>query len=197
MKHKLWSTKNSFGGRTLVSKDIQSSKETLMLGHRATLYGHENNSSATISYPKDGSIVKQSKFDELKKQIKNLENSQFLCMKYRCNTEPDSYEDVQFRLTGKEFMPSKKITQLERYKLHLRKKGKKRKISLLLDKTPFQEVKDINNRVSFLDVQDVNINQNNYRENSLKKKETPSIVRKYYRPQTGVNHRSMSELGKK
>lgn len=81
-------------------------------------------------------------------------------MKYRCCTEPDSFEDVQFKLTGKEFMPSKKITQLERYKMHLRKKGKKRKISLLLDKTPFEEVKDINNRVSFLDVQDVIVSQN-------------------------------------
>jgi len=89
-----------------------------------------------------------------------LENSQFLSMKYRCSTEPDSYEDVQFRLTGKEFMPSKKITQLEKYKMQLRKKGKRRKISLLLDKSPFEEVKDSNNKVSLLDVQDINISQN-------------------------------------
>ena len=33
------------------------------------------------------------------------------------------------------------------------------------------------------------------RDCNLKRKETPSIVKKYYRPQTGQNHRSMSELG--
>jgi len=57
-------------------------------------------------------------------------------------------------------MPSKKITQLEKYKMQLRKKGKRRKISLLLDKSPFEEVKDSNNKVSLLDVQDINISQN-------------------------------------
>ena len=58
MKHKLWNTKNNYGGRTLVSKDIQSNKETIILGQKATVYGHPSNEIATISYPKDRSIVK-------------------------------------------------------------------------------------------------------------------------------------------
>jgi len=40
MKHKLWNTKNSFGGRTLVNKDFNCHKETFMLGQKATIYGH-------------------------------------------------------------------------------------------------------------------------------------------------------------
>ena len=119
-----------------------------------------------------------------------MENSQFLCMKYRCNTEPDHSDELHFKMTGKEFMPSKKIAQLEKYKMHLRKKGRTRKISLLLEKSQPEEVKD-NNCVSFLEVKDFNTSQNNHRESSLKRKETPSIVRKYYRPQTGQNTRSM------
>lgn len=43
MKHKLWNTKNSYEGRTLVSKDLHSHKGTLMLGQKATIYGQQNN----------------------------------------------------------------------------------------------------------------------------------------------------------
>ena len=125
-------------------------------------------------------------------------------MKYRCNTEPDNFDDIACRMTGKEFMPSKKIAQLERYKMHLRKKGKTRKISLLLQKTQPDEVKELT-AVSYLEVKDFNTShthqnpskefvssQSTHKESSLKRKETPSIVRKYYRPQTGQNVRSMS-----
>jgi hypothetical protein len=63
MKHKLWNTKNSFGGRALVSKDLNSHKETLMLGQKAIIYGHPNKESQTISYQKDEPIAKESKFD--------------------------------------------------------------------------------------------------------------------------------------
>ena len=117
-------------------------------------------------------------------------------MKYRCNTEPDQCDDPHFKMTGKEFMPSKKIAQLEKYKMHLRRKGRTRKISLLLEKTNLEEPKD-HNGVSFLEVKDFNTINNNHRESSLKKKETPSIVRKYYRPQTGQNTRSVSELARR
>ena len=162
-----------------------------MLGQRATLY-HQRKQLSTISHNDDITIGKQSTFDQLKKQIQNLQNSQFLCMKYRCNTEPDQENQLRFKMTGKEFMPSKKIAQLQKYKMHLRKKGRTRKISLLLEKSQPEQIKE-HNCVSFLEVKDFNTSQNHHRESSFKKKETPSIVRKYYRPQTG-NTRSMSQL---
>lgn len=86
-------------------------------------------------------------------------------------------------------MPGRKIAVLEKYKMHLKKKGNRRKVSFLLDKRDFIEEKEAN-LANCLQVKD----QNCSKELSLKKKETPSIVKKYYRPHTG-NQRSLSEIG--
>ena len=91
--------------------------------------------------------------------------------------------------------------------MHLRKKGKTRKISLLLNRSQHEQNREIKDQttVNFMEVKDFNedtsnkgtLSQNNgnvnNRESNLKKKETPSIVKKYYRPKTG-NHRSASDL---
>jgi hypothetical protein len=87
-------------------------------------------------------------------------------------------------------MPRKKITQLEKFKMNLKRKGRTRKVSMLLDKNTIDPDRE-SNYFNLLEVKDFNRLP---KESSLKKKETPSIVRKYYRPQTGSQPRSMSEL---
>lgn len=228
MKQKIWHTKNNYGGRPSTSKD----RDTLLLAPRATLYSHHRDRTSTISYHEDPRKHKQTafehqqttfehlkkeitkketRFDQLKQEITKLESSQFFCMKDRCSTEADGSENMQFKLTGKEFMPSKKIAQLEKYKMHLRKKGKTRKISLLLEGSRGQEGKEGKEEGSLINLlgpRDINIINmaNNEKapaekdkgKGCLKRKETPSIVKKYYRPQSGhqsgqnQNHRSMS-----
>lgn len=64
-------------------------------------------------------------------------------------------------------MPSKKVTQLEKFKMHLRKKGRGRKISLLLDRNKFEEGKDTSNFLNFLEVKDFT---NIGKDSGLKKK---------------------------
>jgi hypothetical protein len=135
MKHSFW-LKNNHQARPQPNRDLGPNKDTFMLGQRATLYSQHKDQHTTISHNEEElADGKETKFEQLKREIKHLENSQFLSMKYRCATEPDSFEDVQFRMTGKEFMPSKKIATLEKYKMHLRRKGRTRKVSLLLDRT--------------------------------------------------------------
>lgn len=57
-----------------------------------------------------------------------------MSMKYNCHTEPEEVEgSYQFKSTGKEFFPSKKIAHFEKFKLYLKKKGRSKKLSFLLD----------------------------------------------------------------
>lgn len=74
--------------------------------------------------------------------------------------------------------------------MHLKNKTKTRKVSMLLDNHKMEEGKECS-YIHLLEVKDLNRND---KETSVKKKETPSIVRKYYRPQTGPQHRSLSQL---
>ena len=71
----------------------------------------------------------KSNFEALKHEIKVLENSQFLSLKYRMNTEPA--EDSLYA-TGKHFLPGRRVAKLEKVKQFMKKRGKDRKVSLSL-----------------------------------------------------------------
>lgn len=108
-----------------------------------------------------------------------------MSMKYRVQTEPEEVE-YHFKTTGKEFFPNKKVAHFEKFKLCLKKKGRSKRLSLLLDNHSQSSVQQIDyNCLDSLKVKDLNLEAQG--EVPLKKKETPYIVKKFYRPSTSSN----------
>lgn len=66
MKHKLWHTKNNYAAKTQYPKEPTIAKDTFLMGYRATL-SHQHKPSSNILEHSRELIIKQSKFDELKR----------------------------------------------------------------------------------------------------------------------------------
>lgn len=85
----------------------------------------------------------------------------------------------QFQNTGKDFFPSKKRAYCEKYKLYLKKKGRSKRPSLLLDSSQRYAMNIDYQCLDSLKLKIENIDCKG--EIRLKKKETPNIVKKFYR----------------
>lgn len=63
MKNKLWNTKNSYAARTFTASEDPKHNNTLLLGHRATIYSQfHKDQQSTISHNDDIIKSKESKF---------------------------------------------------------------------------------------------------------------------------------------
>jgi hypothetical protein len=112
MRNTFWKIKNSYAAKA------RADQEARERGKRDTLRSrHNEESRMTSSLQEDPQDVvefpeqeaKESNFEQLKKEIRYLENSQIMSMKYRRHTEPEETDPYQFKNTGKEFFPSKKV----------------------------------------------------------------------------------------
>jgi hypothetical protein len=189
MRNKLFLPKTSQGTRSSWARDT---KDSFTHPHLLTVYSQQMETTSSFKEAREeDELIKESNFEQLKKEIKCLENSQFLSLKYKVHTEPPQKEEMpNFRTTNKDFMPNCKLTQIEKFKHYLKRKGKSRRISLLLEnhKTEPSFEPPEYNCLNFLKVRDLNAESKG--EVNFKKRETPNIVKKYYRPQTS-NYRSV------
>ncbi|MCB0369489.1 MAG: hypothetical protein KDD45_08575 [Bdellovibrionales bacterium] len=53
MKHKIWNTKNSYGGRTFAGKEVAQGKDTCMMGQKVIIYAHQKRTFSTIDHCED------------------------------------------------------------------------------------------------------------------------------------------------
>ena len=58
MKHKIWNMNQNYAARTIANKELSKTKDTLMLGQRATLYTQYRKEHSTISHHEDVLVSK-------------------------------------------------------------------------------------------------------------------------------------------